>query len=108
MPGAAAHARLRAAKFPAHEFIRRGDPHHLFHLGHGFHGFQARGHVAETNDTDYNSLFSLDGVNLVAEVLDLFAHFVDLFPAGVESHRDNHGLNLSIIFHSSKLKTENP
>jgi len=40
-------------------------------------------------------------------VLDLFAHLVDLFPAGVESHRDDHGLNLSIIFYSSRLKSEN-
>jgi len=68
------------AKFLAHEFVRRRNPHHVVHLRHGLDRFHARRHIAHTHHADYHALFPFDGVHLVSEVLHLFAHFIDLFP----------------------------
>ena len=59
----------------------------------------ARGHdivqgtddVAYSHDADNNALFAFDGVDLIAEIPDSFAHLLNLFLRRVESHRDDHG-----------------
>jgi hypothetical protein len=49
--------------------------------------------------TDSNhALFAFDRMHLVAEVLDLFAHFINLFAGCVQLHRYDHGSILSTVF----------
>ena len=39
--------------------------------------FQARGHIAHSDDSDHDALLSLDGMHFVAEIFDLVANFID-------------------------------
>jgi hypothetical protein len=78
------------AEFLAHKFVRRRNPHHIFHLRHGFDGFHARRYIPHANDADHHALFTFYGVHFVSEVLHLFAYFIDLFPLRVQFHGDDH------------------
>ena len=84
----------------ADELVGRGNAHRLLHLRHGFHRFQASGDVAHADHADHDALFAFDGVDLVAEIADALAHLVDLLPAGMQFHRNDHLL--------SRPKIKNP
>ena len=86
------------AKLFAHEFVRRRNARHRFHLRHRFHALQARCHVTEAHHADRNALFALNRVHFVAESLHLVCHFVYLLSRRSQFHRNNHRHSLSSRF----------
>ena len=68
-------------EFTAHEFVGGRNPHRLFHLRHGFHGFQTGGDVTHAHHSDHDALLAFDGVDFVVEIPDPFAYFLNLRPA---------------------------
>ena len=62
--------------------------------GSGFDGFEAGRDVADADNTDDDALFTFDGVNLVAEVANDAANFVDFLAGCVQLHGDDHVLFL--------------
>src|SRR5271168_1736334 len=82
--------RFPGAEFLAHEFVRRGNAHHFFHLRHGLHGLETGGHVTDAHHADHHALFPFDRMHLVPKKFHLLAHLVDGFARRMQLHGNNH------------------
>src|SRR5581483_4495834 len=83
------------AKLAAHEFVRGRDADRLLHLRHRFHGLETGGYVADADDADHHALLTLDGMNLVAKVLDALKNLLDFLSRRARLHRNNHAASIN-------------
>src|SRR5262249_5411168 len=93
------------AEFLADELIRRRDANRLFHARHCLERFEACRHIAYSHSADDHSLFSFDGVNLIAKVSNALTDSLDLRFGGVAFHGDDHVGWPSPVFEQNKKPT---